>query len=117
MSVKLKRIFDPPDASDGVRVLVDRLWPRGVTKQRAQVDEWMKDLAPSAELRGWFGHRADRWPLFCDRYRNELAAPALQPAILHLRTLARRRTVTLLFAAKDVERNNALVLASVIKTI
>jgi uncharacterized protein YeaO (DUF488 family) len=106
--IRIKRIYDPPDAADGHRVLVDRLWPRGVAKETARIDEWLKELAPSAVLRQWFGHDPARWEEFRDRYRAELAAQ--QPLLAQLQARGRSQTVTLLFAAQDREHNNAVVL-------
>lgn len=106
--VKLKRIYDPPSADDGRRILVDRLWPRGVSKDDARTDEWLKEIAPSAELRKWFGHDPDRWEEFRKRYRDELKGH--EELLERLRSEAKKGTVTLLFAAKDAEQNNAVVL-------
>ncbi|MCX5659208.1 MAG: DUF488 domain-containing protein [Planctomycetota bacterium] len=106
--VKIKRIHESPVAHDGVRVLVDRLWPRGVSKEAARLDAWHKDIAPSTSLREWFGHDSARWEEFQRRYRRELVA---QPACVEaLRDLARGGTLTLLYAAKDEAHNNAVVL-------
>ena len=107
--VRLKRAYDPPAPEDGTRVLVDRLWPRGLKRASAGIDLWLKDVAPSAELRRWFGHDPKRWAEFQRRYRAELAE---QPAALAtLRGLmAKRRPLTLLYAARDAEHNNAIVL-------
>jgi len=106
--VRLKRVYDPADAADGTRVLVDRIWPRGLKKADARIDRWLKELAPSTELRRWFGHDPDRWPEFRRRYRAELAE---RPETLaELETAVRAGPVTLLFAAKDRERNNAVAL-------
>ena len=106
--VRIKRAYDPPTAEDGLRVLVDRLWPRGLKRDKAKVDLWLRDLAPSAELRRWFGHDAARWTEFQERYRAELAGNAV---LDDLRTLLRQgKPVTLLFAARDTEHNNAVVL-------
>jgi uncharacterized protein YeaO (DUF488 family) len=107
--IRVKRIYDPPDRQDGLRVLVDRIWPRGVRKGEARVDLWLKDVAPSTELRRWFGHDPERWVEFRRRYRTELKE---RPDVLALlRDKARRGRVTLLFAAGDPERNNAVALA------
>ena len=107
--IRLKRIYEPATGDDGFRVLVDRLWPRGVSKERAALDLWLKNVAPSDELRRWFAHEADRWPEFQRRYGEELA---VNPAMEELRDLARsHRVVTLLFGARDTERNEAVVLA------
>jgi uncharacterized protein YeaO (DUF488 family) len=106
--IRIKRAYDPPASGDGLRVLVDRLWPRGLKRQEAKIDLWLKDIAPSADLRRWFGHDPARWAEFQERYRAELAG---NPALDELRAMARqRKRVTLLFAARDVEHNNAIVL-------
>lgn len=111
--VRLKRAYDPPSPHDGARVLVDRLWPRGLKRDAAKVELWLKDAAPSAELRRWFGHDPQRWDEFSDRYRAELAANSA--AIAALRELVERgQPVTLLFAAKDAAHNNAVVLRDVL---
>ena len=107
MSIKLKRVYDEPSEADGRRVLVDRIWPRGLSKERAALDEWMKDIAPSKELRKWFGHRSDRWDAFRKAYFDELAQH--RERLAELENLAIKDTVTLLFAAKDEYRNNAVV--------
>lgn len=108
MTIKLKRIHDETHADDGRRILVDRIWPRGISKQRAALDDWMKDIAPSTELRKWFGHRSDRWEEFRQAYLEELDQQGEQLA--ELARLANEETVTLLFAAKDESRNNAVVI-------
>ena len=106
--IKIKRIYDPPSKDDGVRVLVDRLWPRGISKEAAEIDEWERDVAPSDELRKWFSHDPAKWLEFRKRYVRELREnPEL---ISKLRTLAKKGPLTLLFAAKDVAHNNAVVL-------
>jgi uncharacterized protein YeaO (DUF488 family) len=108
-SLRTKRIYDQPAADDGTRVLVDRIWPRGITKQAAAIDHWLKDIAPSTDLRKWFGHEPERWPEFQQRFRSELEAnPAAVGALRKL--AAGEGTVTLLFAARDAERNNAEVI-------
>ncbi len=107
--IRLKRAYDPPSADDGIRILVDRLWPRGLKRDAAKVELWLKDVAPSAELRRWFGHDPARWPEFQQRYRTELAQKPQALATLH-DLMKSGRAVTLLFAAKDLERNNAVVL-------
>ncbi len=106
--IHVKRAYDPPSAGDGVRVLVDRLWPRGLKRQDVKFDLWLKDIAPSAELRRWFGHDPARWPEFERRYRAELASNAALDKLLALATQS--TTLTLLFGAKDTEHNNAIVL-------
>ena len=111
--VKTKRAYDPPSRDDGRRILVDRLWPRGVRKEDAGIDEWMKDIAPSNELRKWFAHDPAKWPEFKKRYFSELKK---KPELLErLRDEAGKGTVTLLFAAKDAEHNNAIVLRELIE--
>jgi uncharacterized protein YeaO (DUF488 family) len=107
MTLQVKRVYDPPTA-DGLRVLVDRLWPRGLSKQAAAVDEWLRDIAPSDALRKWYGHDPQKWAEFKRRYFKELAAHA--QIADRLRTLARRRRVTLLYAAHDELHNNAAAL-------
>ncbi|HEY1299205.1 MAG TPA: DUF488 domain-containing protein [Stellaceae bacterium] len=107
-NIGLKRAYEAPDAEDGMRILVDRLWPRGVKKADAAIDRWMKELAPSSELRRWFGHQPERWSEFRRRYRAELERhPDL---VAELRGLARRQRVTLVFGAKDEAHNDAVVL-------
>ncbi|HWR73205.1 MAG TPA: DUF488 family protein [Nitrospirota bacterium] len=106
--IRLKRIYDPPSRGDGRRILVDRLWPRGVKKDEAQIDEWFKDIAPSDALRRWFGHDPDKWPAFKLKYQKELKARG--ELIRRIRSESRSGTVTFLFAAKDAEHNNAVVL-------
>jgi uncharacterized protein YeaO (DUF488 family) len=108
----LKRVYDPPDPGDGRRVLVDRLWPRGMTKAEAHVDLWLKEVAPSPELRRWFGHEPERWPEFRKRYREELSA---NPAVEELRQITAEGPVTLLYGARDKDRNDAVVLAEFLK--
>ena len=110
---RIKRIYDPPAPEDGFRVLVDRLWPRGVSKQRAALDLWLKDVAPSRELRTWFHAQPDGFEEFADRYRAELAA---NPAVDELRAAAKTHpTVTLLYSVKDPERNHAALLADYLR--
>ena len=106
---RLKRAYAPPDPADGTRVLVERLWPRGLTKQAAAVDHWAKDAAPSPALRTWYGHVPARWPEFQARYRAELAERA--DAVADLVTLCRLGPVTFIYAARDETRNGAVVLA------
>ena len=106
--IKLKRAYDRPTAGDGTRVLIDRLWPRGVTKADAAIDQWIKDLAPSTALRKWFGHDPARWQEFRRRYAAEVRE---HPEMLNrLRTMARRGTITLVFSAHDELHNDAVVL-------
>lgn len=110
-----KRIYDPPDPNDGYRVLVDRLWPRGLTREKAQIAEWLKDVAPSHELRRWLAANPGKWAEFERRYRAELGAPDLQPQLAHLSAIARSKTLTLLFAKRDEQHNNAVVLKAVLE--
>lgn len=106
--IRLKRVYDETDQTDGLRILVERLWPRGMTKERARVDQWLKDVAPSPELRTWYGHDVTRWAEFQERYRAELAA---NPAVAELRrTVQREAVVTFVYAARDEEHNSARVL-------
>jgi uncharacterized protein YeaO (DUF488 family) len=115
MAVTVKRIYEEAKPADGVRVLVDRLWPRGVSKERAALHEWLKALAPSDELREWFHANPGTWLSFRKRYLKELAAPEAEAELQHLYTLAtKRKRVTLLFASKDQEHNNAAVLRDLI---
>ncbi len=106
--VSLKRVYEPPKRSDGTRILVDRLWPRGLTKEKARVDIWLKDVAPSTELRKWFGHDPEKWNEFRKRYRAELRDR--KEALAALRAAAKKSQVTLLFGAKDTEHNEAVIL-------
>lgn len=110
MDIQLKRAYEPPASGDGRRVLVDGLWPRGVSKQRAAVDAWLKELAPSTALRQWFGHDADKWAQFRRRYRSQLQAQSRAAALDQLRRMAAGGRVTLVYAARDSEHNNAVVL-------
>ena len=108
--IRIKRVYREPSSRDGVRILVDRVWPRGISKERAHVIEWRKDLAPTTSLRKWFGHDPARWIMFRRRYRTELTRSSLME---ELRTLARRsskRTMTLVYSAADEEHNQAVVL-------
>jgi uncharacterized protein YeaO (DUF488 family) len=111
--VRVKRVQDPADRGDGHRVLVDRLWPRGVSKNAVRPDEWLRDLAPSDELRRWFGHRPDRFAEFRRRYIDELRTQ--RKLLAALRRQARTGRATLLYAARDAEHNNAIVLATVLR--
>ena len=110
LTIALKRVYDEPESSDGTRVLVDRLWPRGLSKERARVDLWLKEIAPSNELRKWFGHEPEKFAEFRRRYEAELASESGQEALAKLRDIARRGPVTLVFGAHDMEHNNAVVL-------
>lgn len=108
--IKAKRIYLPAEPSDGYRVLVDRLWPRGITKETARLDEWLKDIAPSPDLRRWYDHQVERWPEFQSRYGHELASAGSAAHIRRLAALGRSRPLTLLFASRDEDRNSAMVL-------
>ena len=110
--IRLKRVFDAPAAEDGERILVDRLWPRGMRKEKAALDGWLKDLAPSTELRRWFGHDPKRWAGFRERYERELKQHG--DLLDEVRRRARHGTVTLLFAARDEAHNEAVVLKDVL---
>jgi len=110
--IRLKRIYAPASGEDGTRILVDRLWPRGISKARAALALWCRDAAPSTELRRWFGHDPDRWAAFRERYRAELRAN--DAALSSLRDLIRRGPVTLLYAARDEDHNEAVVLRDVL---
>ena len=112
--IRLKRIYEPASPDDGFRVLVDRLWPRGTNKQRAAIDLWARDIAPSNELRTWFHHEAANWDGFVDRYRAELAL--LPEAVAALRQQCTGRTVTLLYGAKDEIHNQAAVLKPILES-
>jgi uncharacterized protein YeaO (DUF488 family) len=109
--VRLRRVYDEPSPEDGTRVLVDRIWPRGLAKAKAGVDEWAKAVAPSTELRRWYGHDPDRFEEFRRRYQAELADPERQAALGHLAELARSGPLTLLTATRDLDRSQAAVLA------
>ncbi len=111
-SVSVKRVYGASDDGDGYRVLVDRLWPRGLSKEAANVDLWLKDVAPSTQLRAWYAHRAERWPHFLRRYRIELKADSESRHAFTtlIRIVSAQKRVTLLFGAKDLNRNNAVAL-------
>ena len=113
MNVRLKRAYDPPERSDGYRVLIDRLWPRGVSKEHARLNEWLPELAPSTELRRWFGHDPARFAEFRRRYLDELKAE--QEKLRELRRRAREETLTLVYGARDTEHNDAVVLAELLR--
>jgi uncharacterized protein YeaO (DUF488 family) len=110
--VWIRRAYEPPSRNDGYRILVDRLWPRGVSKAEAHLDEWDRDVAPSTELRQWFGHDPQRWEEFRRHYRDELARRP--DAVAHLVDVARRGRLTLVFGARDTVHNDAVVLREVI---
>jgi uncharacterized protein YeaO (DUF488 family) len=110
--IRLKRVYDQPSRADGLRVLVDRVWPRGLTKQRAAVELWLKDVAPSTDLRKWFNHDPSKWQEFESRYRKELREKKADLQLLIKES--KERTVTLLFGARDAEHNQAVVLKKVL---
>ncbi|MCI0541573.1 MAG: DUF488 domain-containing protein [Verrucomicrobiales bacterium] len=111
--IQVKRVYEKPSRTDGLRVLVDRLWPRGLTKERAAVKLWLKDLAPSTELRKWFGHDPAKWKQFQARYRKELQGK--KDALKELKQKSKERTLTLLYGARDEDHNEALVLKKVLQ--
>jgi uncharacterized protein YeaO (DUF488 family) len=113
VTIALKRAYDEPAPEDGTRFLVDRLWPRGLSKDRLKLTAWLKDVAPSTELRRWYGHQVERWREFETRYRAELAAN--QDALTPLLEAARSGKVTLVYGAKDREHNQAVVLKDVLE--
>lgn len=110
--VKIKRVYEPASDEDGKRILIDRLWPRGMKKEEAKIDEWLKEIAPSNELRKWFAHDPEKWQEFRKRYRQELKDKA--EIIKRLRKEAQKETITFLFSAHDTEHNNAVALKEVI---
>jgi uncharacterized protein YeaO (DUF488 family) len=112
--IRVKRVYEEPAKDDGYRILVDRLWPRGLTKERARVDLWMKEIAPSDALRKWYGHEPEKWPEFEKRYHAELAKK--KALLAEIQRLEREHgKVTLLFGRKDEKQNQAVVLASILK--
>ena len=111
--IKLKRVYEKPERTDGLRILVDRLWPRGLTKQKAALDLWLKEIAPSTELRKWFGHDPEKWAEFRRRYGAELKSHPDE--LKTLKSRAREGTVTLLYGARDQEHNEAAVLHELLK--
>ncbi|MGC9292715.1 MAG: DUF488 domain-containing protein [Acidobacteriaceae bacterium] len=114
MKILIKRAYDGPDEKDGFRVLVDRLWPRGLSKDKLKIDAWYKDVAPSTGLRQWFGHDPERWAEFQKRYKGELASSAVQQRLRDLLQEAGRRNITLVYSAQDAEHNQAVVLRDVL---
>jgi uncharacterized protein YeaO (DUF488 family) len=112
--VRVGRIYDDPTPADGARVLVDRIWPRGVSKARAHLDEWCKEVAPSTELRKWYGHDPASFDEFARRYREELTEPGRAAALSHLHQLANEQTLTLLTATREVDISEAAVLGEIL---
>ncbi len=113
--VQVRRIYEKPTLGDGTRVLVDRIWPRGLTKAKAALDEWCKEIAPSTELRKWYSHDPERFEEFGRRYRSELKEPERADALAHLRELAKGRLLTLLTATRRPEISEAAVLAELLR--
>ena len=113
MNIRIKRVYEEPDSEDGTRILVDRLWPRGLTKEKAKVDLWLKDVAPSTELRKWFAHDPARWAEFQRRYGEELKRNEEQ--LLLLKQEAAKGTTTLVYAARDQLHNEAVILQNLLK--
>ncbi len=112
MKISLQRVYEPPHPPAGQRILVDRLWPRGLTKVQARIDLWLKEVAPSRELRQWFGHEPAKWPEFQRRYRAELQK---NPALATLQQLAQQEPITLVYAARDQAHNGAVVLKQILE--
>lgn len=112
--IKIRRVYEAPSPSDGVRILVDRLWPRGLKKEKAGIDEWMKELAPSSDLRNWFNHDPGKWSEFRKRFRIELDLQ--KEAVDRLVSMSRKGTVTLLFGSKEERFNNAVALKEYLET-
>ena len=110
--LRLKRAYEPASPDDGARILIDRLWPRGLSKEKASLDEWIKEIAPTTELRQWFGHDPERWPEFQRRYRAELRQHSQE--LDRIRALAKKQTVTLVYSAHDEKHNDAIVLKDVL---
>ena len=110
LSVALKRVYDGPAAGDGTRVLVERLWPRGISKEHAHIDIWLKDVAPSTELRKWYNHDPQKFQEFRRRYETELQSEDAQKALAELREIAKQGQLTLVFAARETEYSNAVIL-------
>jgi uncharacterized protein YeaO (DUF488 family) len=113
LNVRIKRVYDPAEPGDGYRILVDRLWPRGVSRERARLDEWARDLAPSTDLRKWFNHDPQRFAEFRERYREELRGHVDQ--IDELRERASHGPVTIIYGARDTEHNDAVVIAEIVR--
>lgn len=115
MPVNIRRAYDKPGARDGIRILVDGLWPRGVSKADLQISAWEKSIAPSRELRNWYGHEPEKWPEFRKRYRKELKDPSRKEVLDRLIAMAGKGTLTLVFGARDAEHCNAAVIAEEIR--
>ena len=117
MKVGIRRVYEPPQTGEGLRILVDRLWPRGVRKEALEYDLWEKDIAPTPELRKWFGHAPERWETFHEKYRKELEAPDVQERLKEIVKTAGKRKITLLYGARDPDHNHALILADAIERL
>jgi uncharacterized protein YeaO (DUF488 family) len=115
MPVQTKRAYEEPRPEDGYRVLVDGLWPRGLRKEKLKIDQWMRDIAPSAPLRNWYGHKPEKWEEFRKKFRAELSKSPRKELLAGLVERARKERVTLVFAARDAERCNAAVIAEMIR--
>lgn len=115
MEVKIKRVYELPQDQDGQRILIDRLWPRGLTKEKAQIGLWLKDIAPSTELRKWFNHEPEKWPEFQKRYSKELSNK--QTIIIELLLIIKKSNVTLVYSAKDELHNDAVLLKSYLEKL
>jgi len=113
LDIRLKRAYEPAESSDGYRVLIDRLWPRGVSKEEADIAEWQRELAPSTDLRRWFSHEPSRFEEFRRRYTDELRGQ--RPRLTELRRRARQGRITLVYAARDTDYNDAVVLAEILR--
>lgn len=111
MKIPIKRVYEAPQKSDGKRILIDRLWPRGLTKEAAAIDLWIKEIAPSTQLRKWFGHDPDKWAEFQKKYKAELKG---NPALAELKAAVKKQKSTLIYAAKDESHNDAVVLQRVL---
>jgi len=113
--LKIKRAYEPVESTDGKRILIDRLWPRGVSKSEAHIDEWLNDLAPSTELRTWFGHDPQKWEEFKRKYTKELSSPDKARLLEDIARRARRETITLIYGAKDTEHSDVKVLEELLR--
>jgi len=112
--LKIKRAYEPVEAADGQRILIDRLWPRGLSKSEAHIDEWLKDLAPSTELRKWFGHDLEKWDEFKKRYQKELSSPDKIKLMENIAQKVKQANITLIYSAKDTEHSDVRVLEELI---
>jgi uncharacterized protein YeaO (DUF488 family) len=112
MEIHIKRVYEQPSEEDGKRILIDRLWPRGLTKEKAKVDLWLKDVAPSTELRQWFNHDVNKWPEFIKRYQKELQKNSIVETLVEE---VKKGRMTLLYGARDIEHNDAVVIRNYLK--